>query len=67
MLKSYQTPRLCQLELRTSLLMTSAARGEARTEKPHYEKTIEPIVRTHLGTPHQMTFTVEETDETEEG
>ena len=54
MLKPYQTPRLCQLELRTSLLMTSAARGEARTEKPHYEKTLEPIVRTHLGTPHQM-------------
>ena len=43
MLKPYQTPRLCQLELRTGLLMTSAARGEARTEKPHYEKTLEPI------------------------
>ena len=64
MLKPYQTPRLCQLELRTGLLMTSAARGE---EKPNYEKTLEPIVRTHLGTPHQMTFTVEEADSTEEG
>ncbi|WP_315508430.1 hypothetical protein [Alloprevotella tannerae] len=58
---------MCELELRTGLLMTLATRGEARTEKPHYKKTLEPIVRTHLGTPHQMTFTVEEAEETEEG
>lgn len=67
MLKPYQVPRLYQLELCTGLLVTSADHGEARAEKPHYEKTLEPIVRTHLGTPHQMTFTVEEADSTEEG
>ena len=66
MLKPYQAPHLRQVDLPTGLLMTSASHGEARTEKPHYEKTLEPIVRTHVGTPHQMTFTVEEPDSTEE-
>ena len=66
MLKPYQAPHLRQVDLPTGLLMTSASHGEARTENRHYEKTLEPIVRTHLCTPHQMTFTVQEADTTEE-
>ena len=66
MLNPYQAPHLRQVDLPTGLLMTSASHGEARTEKPHYENTLEPLVRPQLGTPHQMTFTVQEADTTEE-